>query len=234
MAEMNPYAPPRADLEPPVPTLAVARAGVVPPASGWARWATVGLGLFVPLALVSVWIERLLIEALRDGAADDVASTASLLQAVGVVDMLLYVGTAVCFLGWTAGACRTARSIAPVLIRETPTWAVVWWFIPFANLYKPYAVLRRIWQVTMLPSGGADDAGAPAVFRAWWAFFVLRLLLTRLAGAMFGSRRVDELITAAQIQMVSEVVTMFGALTAIAVIRKIHLPQVKLARPSAG
>lgn len=132
-----------------------------------------------------------------------------------------------------AGASRTAQSIVPALIRDTPTWTVAWWFIPIVNLYKPYAGLRTIWNVTMIPSGVRMGESPPGLFLLWWGCFVARVVLFRLA-AMFNSRNVGDLITAAQVQMVGEVASCVSALAAIGVIRAIHEPQVKLARPRGG
>lgn len=58
----------------------------------------------------------------------------------------------------------------------------------------------------------------------------IRLLLARLTQAMFNTGRVGELIDAAQVQMVYEVVSIVAALAAIGVIRAITEPQLQLAR----
>lgn len=230
MPEWNPYKPPSADVSAPVPGVAFAVAGVVPPRTGWAKAATVSLALCVLIAVVSLGAGWRYVSALQDVHGSDLEASADLLNATAIVDWVLYLGTGVCFLAWVAGASRTARSIDPSEIRDTPTWAVAWWFIPIANFYKPYASLKKIWQATMRPSRLPEGAGPPAVFPIWWTFFVIRLLLARLTQAMFNTGRVGELIDAAQVQMVYEVVSIVAALAAIGVIRAITEPQLQLAR----
>jgi hypothetical protein len=51
----------------------------------------------------------------------------------------------------------------------TPGWAVLWFFIPIANLFKPYQVMREIWQMV--------NHGKPIPNTAvgwWWATYIIR------------------------------------------------------------
>lgn len=236
MSEWDPYKPPSADLTAPAPVVAAAGAEFIPPRAGRALAATIGLGLCVLLALVSLWVEWGHIGALQGMGRSDVddaayVTSALWMQALGILGWALYLGTGACFLAWMADACRTARSIDPAAIRDTPTWAVGWWFVPIANVYKPYAILRSIWRVTI--AARAHDAGPPGVFPLWWACFLVRLPLSRLAQAIFKSADSGDLITATQVQMVSEVASIVAALAAIGVIRSIAEPQRRIARAAA-
>lgn len=232
LPEWNPYKPPSADVSRPGPGVGFTVAGVVPPRTGWARAASVGLALCVLIAVVSLGAQWRHVAALQALDGSDLEASAMWMNATAIVDWLLSIGTGVCFLGWVAGASRTARSIDALEIRDTPTWTVAWWFIPIANLYKPYASLKKIWRVTMRPSGLPADAGPPARFPIWWTCFIVRVLLARLSQAMSNTTRVGELIDAAQVQMVHEVVSIVAAVAAIGVIRAITEPQARLARPA--
>jgi hypothetical protein len=57
----------------------------------------------------------------------------------------------------------------------TPGWAVGWFFIPIANLVKPYQVVREAWQASDPKTIGCEAATWSAVSSAllvgwWWAF----------------------------------------------------------------
>jgi hypothetical protein len=55
--------------------------------------------------------------------------------------------------------------------RMSPTMAVVWYFIPFANLIMPFRGVRQIWKGTFELSSepGPDDG----VVTIWWVLWVL-------------------------------------------------------------
>ena len=50
----------------------------------------------------------------------------------------------------------------------SPGWAVGWYFIPFANLIKPYGVMDEIWD----GSHQGDEAPdySPSTLGLWWMF----------------------------------------------------------------
>lgn len=55
--------------------------------------------------------------------------------------------------------------------RTSPTMAVVWYFIPVANIFLPYRAVKQIWKGTfeLAPEPGPDDG----VITAWWVCWVL-------------------------------------------------------------
>jgi hypothetical protein len=73
-------------------------------------------------------------------------------------------------------------------LRFTPGWAVGWWFVPFANLVKPFQTVRELWK--------ASDPGAPdwwgsetlPVIGWWWGGYVVFNILDGIAGAYIRSR----------------------------------------------
>lgn len=51
-------------------------------------------------------------------------------------------------------------------------WVVGAWFVPFIGLYRPYSIMREIWQKTQhLGYGSVTSHG---LLRAWWLLFLLR------------------------------------------------------------
>ncbi len=67
----------------------------------------------------------------------------------------------------------------------TPGWSVGWYFIPVANLWKPYQVMKEIWNVShkCLATGHS-------VLGWWWALWLLSNFLGRIA-FKFGMRAED-------------------------------------------
>lgn len=53
----------------------------------------------------------------------------------------------------------------------SPTWAFGWFFIPIANLFKPFQAMRELWNA----AHGSSDGFAQPVDRrlsAWWGFWI--------------------------------------------------------------
>ena len=63
----------------------------------------------------------------------------------------------------------------------TPEWAVGWWFIPIFHLFRPYQVVREIWQASD-PGVSREDqtlevGPSNALLGWWWALVVSGLVL---------------------------------------------------------
>ncbi len=56
-------------------------------------------------------------------------------------------------------------------LEYTPGWAVGWYFIPFANLIKPFQAMRELWNEShSLSDGFAQDA--PGNLGLWWGLWL--------------------------------------------------------------
>ena len=53
----------------------------------------------------------------------------------------------------------------------TPGWAVGWYFIPFANLLKPFQAMRELWNAS---HGEVTTFGgeAPSQVKLWWGTWI--------------------------------------------------------------
>ncbi len=74
-----------------------------------------------------------------------------------------FVLSIVAFLIWLSGCRRNAGILAPGAVPGGPGRAVWVWFIPFAGLWWPRAVVRDIWRA------GAGDAADTRLINGWWA-----------------------------------------------------------------
>lgn len=66
-----------------------------------------------------------------------------------------------------------------VPVKMTPRWLVVWFFIPIANLWKPYQGVRELWIASDPAATGGQ--GAPTLLKIWWALWLIPLLFSVLA-----------------------------------------------------
>lgn len=237
MPEWNPYQPPTADVSAMPPEAALGDGDVVPPRTGWATATVVCLGLCVVAALASMatyWGQIGILEEIASGAFDinEVHASDARVQLASVVELLILLVTGVCFFVWVAGANRTARSLAPGLVSDTPGWAVGWWFVPFANFYKPYVGLKEIWHASTVRPGAPADVDAPTVFPVWWTFWILRILPGYISVSMLNSAGTNakQAILGSQIQMAAGFCDIVAAIAAIVVVRAVADVQDRAAR----
>lgn len=110
------------------------------------------------VALLSGWIElRLLGRIVADPASvSSVEADASdRRQAlIGMLQLLLYLGTVLAFLVWFRRAYRNLPILGAESLRFSNGWAVGAWFVPFLNLVRPKQLADDIWR--------ASDPALPA------------------------------------------------------------------------
>lgn len=97
------------------------------------------------------------------------------LIAAALFQMLAYIGTVIAFCIWIHRAASNVASLDTAMLGETPGWAVGWWFIPFANLYKPYVVVRQLWLSSRVePDGTYDPASvSTSLLPLWWTTWLI-------------------------------------------------------------
>ncbi len=89
--------------------------------------------------------------ALRPGEA---AAFDDLTQTLGRLELAGLILTGIAWFVWLHRSVANARSLG-VQTEATPGWSVGWWFIPFANLVKPYRA-----------AGSSDSGGGATSSRA--------------------------------------------------------------------
>lgn len=103
-----------------------------------------------------------------------------LLPLVGLV--VAAIGAIVVFLMWVHAASKNLRVLYPDAPFEySPGWAVGWWFVPIANLWKPYNAMQEIWSYSRPRSDTSSEVKTPAPLSTWWGFWVIAVILDRVA-----------------------------------------------------
>jgi hypothetical protein len=95
---------------------------------------------------------------------------------IGAIDITVFYASLIPFLTWIYRANSNARSLGASGMEFTPGWSVGWFFVPLANLVKPYQVMRELWRTSSNPGdwkGEPVPAKIGAWWGAWWAVFLL-------------------------------------------------------------
>ena len=73
---------------------------------------------------------------------------------------------------WTYRANHNARALGASSLVFSPRASVGWYFVPIANLWKPYQAMREIWQASVSPSSWKRQQ-IPLLLPWWWGLWVL-------------------------------------------------------------
>ncbi len=102
---------------------------------------------------------------------------------IGVVQIIIVITIMVFFLRWMHLAYSNLHKLQIPGLRTSPTIAMWSWFIPVLNLFRPYQVMKEIWQASD-PASTADNwktIKPPGVMGLWWGLWLLQGILGQAA-----------------------------------------------------
>ena len=153
--------------------------------------------------------------ALSDGATG--------VAALGLI--VAFLGSGFLILKWVYRTNANAHAFASDM-NVSPGWNVGWFFIPFANLIKPFQGVRETWQVSHGDGGHWSDRPVPVFLRWWWACWLAMSLLDNLSFRL--SLRGDslgDLMVVSAIDVVSSAIGVPLGLLVIALVRRLTAAQ---------
>jgi hypothetical protein len=156
------------------------------------------LGVYMAIGAIGLWSGWLEIEILQralSGASvseAEAAASDSRQALLGGLYLLVYVVTGVMFLRWIYLTNRNARSLGTTGMQFTPGWAVGWYFVPVAALWKPYQALKETFKASH-PDFNQDwqHAPHPSILPLWWTLWITWAFV---AAAFRSAPRVDTVV----------------------------------------
>lgn len=98
---------------------------------------------------------------------------------------VVFVATIVLVAMWIYRAHANVQAAGAEPLANSPGWAVGWFFVPIANLFKPFQAMRELWNVSHNQSDGYSQESAPAL-KLWWGFWIVSNIVTNIsARSMF-------------------------------------------------
>ena len=81
---------------------------------------------------------------------------------------------------WIYFSNKNLRAFGAVGLSFRPGWAVGWYFIPIANLWKPYQAMKEIWQASSDPLDWSRQQ-TPGLMPVWWALWLIAGVVDRIS-----------------------------------------------------
>lgn len=136
---------------------------------------------------------------------------------VGLVQLVLSIATGITFLMWIYRSNKNLRTLSTEPMHFTPGWSVGWYFVPIANLFKPYQVMKELWTVSH-----QDEDHSYAIVGWWWALWIISNLLSRIAFRLvLRAEDASDYAMSAMVYIISDGIDVILTVVALAMITRI-------------
>jgi uncharacterized protein DUF4328 len=184
------------------------------------------------LANIGVTIAELAtLRRYRDGTASDLEVVRAIDRsgAVGITILVLAVVTGIVWLVWQHRSQSNLREAGIRGLAFTPGWAVGWWLIPIANLWKPFQATRELHKAS---AGGERwwEAPTPALLGWWWAGWIVFNVMDGVASGFFAGDDVSigSYMVGDRFSIAGDLLSTATAVLAIIVVREVIRRQATL------
>jgi hypothetical protein len=133
---------------------------------------------------------------------------------------------AVLFLIWIYGVNVSLRRMGVSGLEFSPAQCVGWYFVPIAQLFKPYQAMKEMWSAADARSFDHWRGGTYGLVNAWWAMFAVGLpvvFIARVAIAwlFWNDRPADRIVKMLQIEPLFTVFYLTQAIVFFTLITKL-------------
>jgi hypothetical protein len=146
---------------------------------------------------------------------------------VGYTQTALFIATAVIFFVWIYRAYKNLSALKAGGLKFTPGWAVGWFFIPIANLFRPYQIVSEIYKFSE-PNEGAEGGFRKINFLSsnivgwWWGLYLLSNIVAQITlRVVLRSETASDFITSTSVSMASDAIDVIGVIVTIIMVRDI-------------
>jgi hypothetical protein len=145
-----------------------------------ARVVVIALAIYVfATILTSIAAAGEALGLVRLGAIDGDISSLFAFVAYGLY-LIVFLGSAILVAMWIYRAHANLHDADMPALEFTPGWAVGWYFVPIANLFKPLQAMRELWSNSLASSQEANG-GIQSHVGPWWAAWLLGSTLSNIA-----------------------------------------------------
>ncbi len=191
-----------------------------------ARWVK---AMYVLAALASLWELALALQgySIMDRASSgDFASDAEVTTLINSGDsadglfVLAAILTAVALMAWLSRSIDNVPPLGGGVPHDSPRWAIGWWFVPIAFLWKPYTVVRETWD-RLAP---VERAAGGALVVSWWIAWIVGGVGSRVAAIMMNanSLTIDDTKTVFSVMSLAYLALVVSAVCGFLVVRELQ------------
>lgn len=196
-----------------------------------AKFVAVLLVAFLLWRLVTIWSSFLQLDLLSGALRGQpilpaaAKSNDNREHVVALVRLGLFIFTAAVFGRWIYVVARNIRPLGAQRLQFTPGWAVGYYFIPIANLWKPYQAMKEIWKASHAPTEWQFEGGS-FILVAWWTLWVISCLIGQMVfRATASAKTIQDYIDATTFSLAEDIIDIPLCLIALALVLKLSRRQ---------
>lgn len=164
--------------------------------------------------------------AIQLGDGESIETALILLGLVAMVELAGRFFCVIFFLIWLSRAYKNLPVLGARHLEFSPGWAVGWWFIPFANLVKPYQVVRELYSESDPANRDVASYGSqpPVSFELlgfWWGTFITFGIALRISDRMIDDAG-DPSTYFPVVYLVGHILMTISAVLAIMIVRNVN------------
>lgn len=184
-------------------------------ATSLAKWTTLSLYAQIAVtvgALISGYLEYETLIALKEGTFESQQAAVSAAEAsdnrqglVGLAQLIVLIASGFLILRWIHRANWNARALGAENMQFTPGWSIGWYFVPIANLWKPYQAMKEIWMASATSKEWQSQT-VPTLLGLWWTLWIVHSMLGNASFRMsMRAKELTDLISANIVTIISDV-----------------------------
>lgn len=162
------------------------------------------------ISLISSYFQYDLLQTAANGgqiSAEAVTSNDNREQAIGIIQIIVFIISAITFIQWFRRAYFNLH-LRVNHLSHSEGWAAGCWFMPFINLYRPYQIMKELFQAThfFLKRNEVHTAEHLAIssLGLWWTFWIIDCFVGRFVFKYsLTAETIDELTTTTIAQIIS-------------------------------
>lgn len=171
-----------------------------------------------------------LLANLETTTEQDLVTYDEIVRQVALGIIALYVAAGIATLAWLRRVVSNLPALGGGEPAVGPTGAVVWWFVPIANLFKPYQAVADSWRSLATSPAGT----ATRTVLAWWLLFLLGNTLSNLYARMPLPETIAAFNSRETLNIVADVVIVLTGILFVRVILELERRSVARSRAVAA
>lgn len=195
----------------------------------WALYAQVGISI---VAIISGMMEYELLSNFKSGSFASEASAIAAAESndsrqrvIGVIQFLVFIISGIIILKWIYRANLNARKMGAADMLFTPGWSIGWYFVPIANLWKPYQAMKEIWKASKNPQNWKTES-VSSLLPWWWFIWIVSNLIAnascKVVMRAMRAEELDQLIMANVVTLFSKIAGIVLSLVFLSIVKQIY------------
>jgi hypothetical protein len=178
------------------------------------------------ISLISGYFQYDLLQTVANGgeiSMETATANDSREQMIGIIYMIAYVISAITFIQWFRRAYFNLH-LRVNHLSQTEGWAAGSWFVPIVSLYRPYQIMKELYQETkelLIKKGfSVNDNFTADSLGWWWTLWIINNIIGQFVFRYsMKAESIDELTTSTIASMVGSIIGIPLALITVKVIK---------------